>query len=124
MVLLYVYFVAFSRRRNTKCSSIITVITPITKPLPMMGRMMAGTTCMGIYENRSDIISGSPTIRQSSNVSAERDDTAIWSAAASCVPIRYRSMTPMTVLGMADKRAMSEGTNAHTIRPIPAGSRA
>ena len=86
---LYLYYILyyFFWRRMT-CSSNITVTTPITKPLPMIGRNIAGITDIGIIPKTSATITGRPTIRHSSKLRAESDVASILNDAASCVPIR------------------------------------
>ena len=57
-VLLY-----FSLLVNITCSRIITVKTPITKPLPIRGRSIEGITCIGIMPKSRATIMGRPIIR-------------------------------------------------------------
>ena len=75
-------------RRKMMCSRIITVITPITKPLPINGLRMGGMAAIGTMQNSSATIMGRPTIRALLNESVDFSAVSILRAAASCVPIR------------------------------------
>ena len=81
----YAFRVGF---RNIICSKIITVRVPITKPLPIIGRIICGIASIGIAVKRIATIMGRPMISPSSNVAADLLAVIIWNEAASCVPIR------------------------------------
>ena len=73
---------------NITCSKIITVSTPITKPLPIIGRIICGITSIGMAVNSIATIIGSPIINPLSNVATDLSVVIMCNDAASCVPIR------------------------------------
>ena len=79
----------------------ITIITPMAKPLPKRGSIICGKMPRGISWKSIAIIIGSPMVSPSLNERTDCVECSISSDAASCVPMRNSSITPITGLGIA-----------------------
>ena len=97
------------------CSMSNAVITPIAKPLQISGSMIEGTMPRGMSWQSIATIRGRPTLSASPNELIARVECIISNDAASCVPIKKRRITPITVLGMAVSSAIISGDSAQTI---------
>jgi hypothetical protein len=101
-----------------------TVITPIAKPLPTRGCNTIGTMPTGISWKSIAIINGRPIVRPSAKLRTEPVECIISSDAASCVPIKKSSITPITGLGIFVSHHTTSGQKAHKKRSTVAGIRA
>ena len=101
--------------RLMTCSMSSAMITPIAKPLQISGSMIEGTMPRGISWQSIATIRGRPTLSASPNELIARVECIISNDAASCVPIKKRSITPITVFGIAVSIAISSGDSAQTI---------
>ena len=110
--------------RFMRCSITITIITPIAKPFPTSGSMTEGTIPRGIIWKRSATIIGRPMVRPSAKLWTDFVLWVISKPAANCVPIKKRSITPITGFGMLVRTNITSGKSAHTTNSSVAGSSA
>lgn len=110
--------------RLTTCSMMMTVITPIAKPLPISGSMIWGAKPRGISWKSMAIISGRPMVSPSPNERTDCVECSISNDAASCVPIKKRSITPITGLGMAVSAQIMRSDSEQSMSSSVAGIRA